>query len=260
MEFLSSLTLFNSDTPLLLEKRILLISYIDELGSISKAAKKVPMSYKSAWDAIDSMNNLSHTPIVSKETGGKGGGGTSLTVYGKNLLETYRILQKEEKRFLNTLKSMTDIDTGTINTIKRLAMQISARNQLSGTVEEIILGKVNAEVFVKLKSGFTLVSVITKNAIENLDLKIGDDVVTIFKSNSVFVSNNNDLKISARNQLKGKIETITSAKINTQITIDLGVNEKVVSVITTSSLDNLGFKVGDEITAIIKSSDVMLGK
>ena len=100
MEFSSSLTIFNSDTPLLLEKRIKLISYIEEAGSISKAAKKVPMSYKAAWDAIDAINNLCPTTVVEKSTGGVGGGGAKVTPYGKKLIKTYSTLQKEHEKFL----------------------------------------------------------------------------------------------------------------------------------------------------------------
>ena len=260
MNISSTLTLEMLDQPFLLEKRIDLLLAIQSEGSISKAAKKVPMSYKSAWDAVDSMNNLSHTPIVSRETGGKGGGGTSLTRYGENLLNTYKILQQEQKRFLQRLGSLTDIDSGTFKTIQRLSMQISARNQLSGIVENIELSNVSGQVFVKLKSGFTLVSVITKGAVESLDLKIGDEVVAIFKSNSVMVSNADSLKISAQNQLKGKIETINTGEVNSEVIIDLGGNEKIASIITVNSIKNLDLNIGDEVNAIIKSSDVMIGK
>ena len=61
-------------------------------------------------------------------------------------------------------------------------MQISARNQISGIVELITNGTVNAEVYIKLKSGHTIVSVITNTAVNNLDLNLGDEVVAIFKS------------------------------------------------------------------------------
>ena len=74
MEISSNLTLEILNKPFLLEKRIDLLFAIQKTGSISKAAKHVPMSYKSAWEAVDSMNNLAPTPIVEKETGGKGGG------------------------------------------------------------------------------------------------------------------------------------------------------------------------------------------
>ena len=42
------------------------------------------MSYKAAWEAVESMNNLSINPIVQKETGGLGGGGTNLHLWRKS--------------------------------------------------------------------------------------------------------------------------------------------------------------------------------
>ena len=79
MEILSNLTLEIFNQPFLLEKRIELLIAVKRTGSISKAAKEVPMSYKAAWEAIESMNHLSTTPIVQRDTGGVGSGGTTLT-------------------------------------------------------------------------------------------------------------------------------------------------------------------------------------
>jgi len=63
--------------------RIDLLEKIDELGSITKAAQAVGISYKTAWDQINTINNLAEKPLVDRLTGGKGGGGTSLTAEGK---------------------------------------------------------------------------------------------------------------------------------------------------------------------------------
>ena len=80
-------------------------------------------------------------------------------------------------------------------------MQISARNQIAGTVELIANGTVNAEVYIKLKKhGYTIISVITNTAVNNLNLKVGDDVVAIFKSNTVLITTDIALNISARNK------------------------------------------------------------
>ena len=46
------------------DKRIRLLEAIDQQGSISQAAKAVPMSYKAAWDAVDDMNNVAPQPLV----------------------------------------------------------------------------------------------------------------------------------------------------------------------------------------------------
>jgi len=260
VEFSSSLTILNSDTPLLLEKRILLISYIEEVGSISKAAKRVPMSYKSAWDAIDTINNLSPTLVVEKSTGGSGGGGAVVTDYGKNLVHTYTLLKKEHEKFLSQLTKMTDFNTGVIKSLERFTMQISERNQIQGQIELIEKGEVNSSVSVKLKSGTTLVSIITNSAVENLELKLNDDVVAIFKSSSVLLCTQNDISISARNQLTGTIEKINLGGVNSEVLVNIGDGDILTSVITKKSIETLDLKVGDSVKAIIKSSDVMIGK
>ena len=257
MEISSNLTLEIFNQPFLLEKRIDLLIAIKRTGSISKAAKEVPMSYKTAWEAIEAMNNLSNTPIVQRETGGVGGGGTTLTPYGENLIETYEILQNEQKKFLQNLSKRTDINTGTLKDIRRLSMQISARNQISGIVELISIGTVNAEVYIKLKSGYTIVSVITKTAVHNLDLKLGDEVVAIFKSSTVLITTDITLNISARNKFQGKIDSIHQGEINSELIIDIGNEEKIASVITSNSIGRLNKKEGAQVSAIIKASDVM---
>ena len=260
MEFSSNLTLEIFNQPFLLEKRIDLLIAIKKTGSISKAAKEVPMSYKAAWETIEVMNNLSKTPIVQKETGGVGGGGTTLTSYGENLINTYEILKNEQKIFLENLAKRTDINTGTLKDIRRLSMQISARNQIAGLIELISKGTVNTEIYVKLKSGYTIVSVITNTAVNNLNLKIGDEVVAIFKSSTVLITTDINLNISARNKFQGVINSISKGEISSEVILDIGNGDKLASVITTSSVDSLGLKKGAHASAIIKASDIMIGK
>lgn len=260
MELSSKLTLEMLGKPFLLEKRIELLYAIEKHGSISKAAKAVPMSYKSAWEAVDAMNNLSEQPIVQRETGGKGGGGTTITPYGLKLLETYKVLKEEHTRFLERLSQVTDIESGEFKTIGRLAMQISARNQIQGEVEFIELGPVNAKIRIKLKSGHSLVSVITKEAVENLRLKQGDSATAIFKSSTVMLAVPGEMQLSARNSIRGSINHITVGEVNAEVVVDIGHHDVVVSVITADALKALKLEEGSSVIAIIKSSDVMLGK
>ncbi|MFT7880003.1 MAG: TOBE domain-containing protein [Sulfurimonas sp.] len=259
MELTSNLTLELSDQPFLLEKRIELLRAIKNHGSISKAAKAVPMSYKAAWDAVDTMNNLSHTPIVSRETGGKGGGGTTLTSYGENLLKTYTVLKEEQKRFLERLKLVTDVDKGTLKTIGKLSMQISARNQLSGTITKIDRGVVNTQLHVQLKSGNRLVSIITNNAVESLGLNKGDDVTAIFKATSVLLATG-EIQISAQNKFEGAIEGIHTGEINAEVVVSIGELDKIVAVVTKESVDSLNLRSGNKVCAVIKATDIMIGK
>jgi len=260
MELSSKLTLEMLGEPFLLEKRIELLYAIKEHGSISKAAKAVPMSYKSAWEAVDAMNNLSEQPIVQRETGGKGGGGTTITPYGLKLLETYKVLKEEHTHFLERLSQVTDIESGEFKIIGRLAMQISARNQIQGAVESIESGSVNAKVSLKLKSGHNLVSVITKEAVENLGLKRGDSTTAIFKSSTVILAVPGEMQLSARNSIAGSISHITVGEVNAEVIVDIGHHDVLVAVITTDALKALKLKEGSSVLVIIKSSDVMLAK
>ena len=66
------------------------------------------------------------------------------------------------------------------------------------------------------------------------------------------------MKISARNVLKGKIKEVTHGAVNSEIIIDVGGTE-MVSIITKSSAERLGLKVGKEVYAIVKASNVMVG-
>ncbi len=83
------------------EGRIKLLKAIDETGSLSKAAKSLSMSYNKAWKLIDSVNKNSNKPIVLKNIGGKNGGGTILTPYGKELIIAFEKINKNCWSYLN---------------------------------------------------------------------------------------------------------------------------------------------------------------
>jgi molybdate transport system regulatory protein len=80
--------------------RIQLLQLIIEHGSISKAAKAMEMSYKRAWDLINSMNSQAKNPFVITQTGGKRGGGTIVTAEGLEAIEDYKALQSRFQAFL----------------------------------------------------------------------------------------------------------------------------------------------------------------
>lgn len=66
-------------------------------------------------------------------------------------------------------------------------MKISARNQLTGSIVEVKLGVVTAEVVVQLDGGQQITSVITVDAVKNLALQVGDQVTAIIKSTEVMI-------------------------------------------------------------------------
>lgn len=66
-------------------------------------------------------------------------------------------------------------------------MELSARNQITGTVKEITIGAVMADVTVDIGGGQTLASAITKSSVERLGLQVGDSVVVIIKATEVML-------------------------------------------------------------------------
>ncbi len=67
------------------------------------------------------------------------------------------------------------------------------------------------------------------------------------------------MKFSARNQLKGTIKELKKGPVSTEVVMDVNGIE-VVSSITTGSAESLDLKVGDKAVAIVKASNVMVGK
>jgi len=81
--------------------RIQLLKKIEETASISAAAKAMQMSYKKAWKLINAMNTAADEPLVVTNTGGKDGGGTFLTDYGKQMITKFETLNSACEDFLN---------------------------------------------------------------------------------------------------------------------------------------------------------------
>ena len=67
------------------------------------------------------------------------------------------------------------------------------------------------------------------------------------------------MKISARNQLKGKVVQFTAGAVNAEVVIEIEGGQQISSIITKTSAENLGIEVGKEVYAIIKASEVIIG-
>ena len=66
------------------------------------------------------------------------------------------------------------------------------------------------------------------------------------------------MKLSARNVLKGKVVKVVKGAVNSEVTIELAGGEKLVSIITNTSVTSLGLKKGKAAYAVVKASNVMV--
>ena len=91
----------SEDKVLLGEGRVHLLKAIQEMGSLSKAAKSLNISYKKAWQLLDSVNKSAKKPVTINSIGGKSGGGAELTEYGKSLVIAFDEINKNCWEFLD---------------------------------------------------------------------------------------------------------------------------------------------------------------
>ena len=68
------------------------------------------------------------------------------------------------------------------------------------------------------------------------------------------------LRISARNRLKGKVVSVEKEGLMAEVKVEISVPASVTSIITKDSAEELGLKVGDQVEAVIKSTEVMIAK
>lgn len=260
MELDGALWFHKAEQKFLGGERIALLAKIDELGSITKAAKAVGISYKNAWDLVNLINNLADRPLVERLTGGKGGGGTTLTEYGKEVIRQFGVLEEEHRKFLENLEQRLGEPASLYQLLRRISMKVSARNVLAGTITRITRGAVNAEVVLELTGGAPLVAVITNGAVENLALKEGASAYAIIKASSVIVGSDlHDAKISARNIMCGTVVKIVEGPVSTEIDVEVGGGNTISAVITQGSASNLGLTVGGHACTMFKASSVILG-
>lgn len=239
-------------------KQIELLQAIQLAGSISAAARQVGISYKTAWDRIDAMNNLADQPLVVRSAGGAHGGGTRLTEFGENILSGFHALQSEHAAFVSRLgEQLHDMDD-----IKRFiqdsGLKTSARNQYRGTVKTVTPGAVNTEVEISLGGELPLIAIVTNDSQERLELRPGSQVIALVKASWIILTRDGNIVTSARNQLRGTVSQIHRGEVNAEVCLDLGAGKTLAAIITRTSLDEMGLTEGDEASALFKASSVIL--
>ncbi len=139
-------------------------------------------------------------------------------------------------------------------------MKISARNVLAGKIQSVNKGATNAEVVLTLDGGETMTSIITNGAVDSLELKADERAYAVIKASEVMIGVGIDShKLSARNVLSGKIASHQDGAVNGEVVVELPSGAAIVASITMGAIKDLGLKDGDNVSAIIKASSVLIG-
>lgn len=152
-----------------------LLKTIDEERSLRKACQKLSISYKHAWTMLKKMNDALDEPAVVTVRGGKDQG-TFLTEFGRKLLAEY----EANKKLINEA-------VGDETSWENISFKLSARNKLPGKVINIEKNGVVSKLTIEIEPS-VLTSVVTKEAVEELDIKPGDRIYAVIKSTEVMVA------------------------------------------------------------------------
>ncbi|OQA33890.1 MAG: Molybdenum-pterin-binding protein MopA [Betaproteobacteria bacterium ADurb.Bin341] len=235
-----------------------LLERIDNSGSISAAAAAMGMSYKAAWQAVEAMNNLAEHALLERHAGGRHGGGTALTAYGRRVVAAHRKMEAEREKLFAVLgRSLEDFDQY-YQLIRKFDMKTSARNQFLGKISALKKGAINTEVILDIGGDDQLVAVITNDSAEHLALAPGMEATALVKAPWVIVTTDEQLKTSARNHLCGTVVRCQEGAVNTEVVIELPGGKLVVAIITRDSFSNLGLREGSRACALIKASHIIL--
>ena len=260
IEFAAPLWLNKNRKAFLQSRRIKLLEKIEEHGSISQASKAAGMSYKGAWDAVNSMNNLADKPLTVNVTGGRSGGGTFLTEEGRSLIQMFRMVEMEHGRALLNIGKTTEDMERALNLMRRISMRISAKNICYGKVCDIRIESLLAEICIELKSGHLIHSIITAESVETLGLVVGEGAYAVIKASAVLMSSDaGGLKISAGNLLSGRVVSIRTDDVMGEVVLDIGGGDTLTATVTAGGARSLGVKEGDAACAIIDASNVIIG-
>ena len=198
------------------DRRLEVLRLVGQSGSISQAAREVGISYKAAWQAIDTLTNLSGVALVDRTVGGSGGGGARITAQGQELLALADALAVARRQVLSRYGGGAALAGG-------LGLRTSMRNQLPCTVlrcEALAPDDPMATVTLQTSGGACLQSSITWESADLLGLVPGMAVLVLCKATAVRIGAADTAPCAPGNcQLIGEVERVTSGQSSDEVVL-----------------------------------------
>ncbi|MCZ8256557.1 MAG: TOBE domain-containing protein [Polaromonas sp.] len=237
------------------DKRIEILRLVGESGSISQAARQAKVSYKAAWQAIDTLTNLAGVALVERAVGGSGGGGATLTPAGQKLLAVAGLLNETRSQVLAAFKSNELLLPRALPALSNMSVRTSMRNQLPCQVDKLELRGQMARVHLKLPGGALLVSRITKASAELLGLEKGQTVLALCKATAVAVTAQSPAATAPGVQgLNGQAVRISRGATGDEVSLQLEGGLQLVGFAAAGS----GLKTKALVQALVDESAVVI--
>ncbi|NLH80280.1 MAG: TOBE domain-containing protein [Phyllobacteriaceae bacterium] len=242
---------------LVARERIRLLEAVAEHRSITKAAKATGFSYKTAWEAVDAINNLLPTPAFLTKAGGRVGGGAEVTEAGRRLIATFHRLEERLARISTVIaeEGTEGLENALLWTIGR---KISARNVFQTEVVEVRRWPVDVEVTLRVSEDAAIRSIVTNASVEDLDLTLGRRVLALVKASFVHLLAAEEAAGRRRNAFPGRVLSRLDAEVNSEVRVDIGGGKTIVAVVPRAHVEDLGLVEGDAVTAAFDADHVIL--
>ena len=260
MSIEATITLRGKDVSAVGRERIRLLQAVAREGSITAGARAAGLTYKAAWDALDAMTNLFGQPLLETRTGGKAGGGASLTATGIRVIEAFGRLEAEMERVFRALEpALAGSGITPFNLVSGFFMRTSARNALRGIITAIHADTLSAEVAVAVSGDTTIYALVTAESVRELGLCVGREAIVLIKAPFVIISPGAEPpKVSARNGVRGTVRRCDISAVNAEIVLDIGNDKTLAASISARSAEAMGLSPGDPACALFDAAHVII--
>lgn len=249
------------------DKRIDILRGIGRTGSISQAAREAGVSYKAAWQAIDTLGNLAGVALLERAVGGAGGGGATLTPHGNELLALADAMEAARREVQTRFATgAQDVQSqpqaeqrGAGPAVGWLALRTSMRNQFPARIEQLEGSGPVARVWLRLGEEGRIAARITQESVQLLGLAPGMAVIALCKATAVKVARaadqeaKRDSKGSA-NRLEGAVTRVARGDSGDEITLALAPGLQLVGFAPPAS----GLRVRQRVLAWVDESSVVV--
>ena len=256
----ATVTLKSANAPGVGRDRIRLLQAVARAGSITAGAKAVGLTYKAAWDGLDAMANLFGQPLLETRTGGRAGGGASLTPVGAKVIEAFGRLEAEMARLVRDLEpELAGSGVSPLNLFSGFFMRTSARNALRGKVTGIASDALNAEIAVAISEDTTIYATVTSESMRDLGLCVGREAIVLIKAPFVMIAPGAEPPAtSARNCVPGTVKRCEISAVNAEIVLDIGGGKSLAASITAHSATTLDLAPGKPAFALFDAAHVII--
>jgi molybdate transport system regulatory protein len=238
--------------------RIKLLEAVAEHGSITKAAKVAGFSYKTAWDAVNSINNLLPSPAFVTKAGGRSGGGAEVTAEGKRLIATFHRLEERMSR-ISSLIAEEGLEGHEEFLLWSVGIKISTRNVFQTEIVQLKKSPVDVEVTLKVSAENSILSIVTNEAAVELGLTPGRKALALVKSSFVNLAPiDHASEKPGKNRFIGTVKRRTDGISKSEILLDIGDGKTMTSVIPRQTAEDLEIEEGAQAAATFDAANVIL--